>query len=89
MKMRNEDVKKITEIKQYLLNPPASFRLYDYAPTYLRNAITVLNNYPEAKDTINYLQNLAEQFDNKQIDQADLSKTLTEAGIEINKLSNR
>lgn len=89
MKMRNDDVKKITEIKQYLLDPPASFKLYDYAPTYLRDAITVLNNYSEAKDTIDYLQNLVQQFESKTISQEYLRKTLKEAAIEINKLTNK
>jgi hypothetical protein len=89
MKMRNEDLKKITEIKQYLLNPPASFRLYDFAPNYLRDAITVLNNYPAAKDVIDYLQNLTEQFDNKTINQSDVIKTLKDASVEINKLTSR
>ncbi|MEP6467879.1 MAG: hypothetical protein ABJB05_16330 [Parafilimonas sp.] len=89
MKMRNEDLKKISEIKQYLLNPPATFRLYNYAPDYLRNAITILNNYPAAKDVIDYLQNLAEQFDAKIIHQSDLIKTLKDAGTKISNLTNR
>jgi len=87
--MRNDDVKKITEIKQYLLDPPMSFKLYDYAPNYLRDAILVLNNYPDAKDVIDYLQTLAEQFDNKTISHEHLRKTLKEAAIEINKLTNK
>ena len=53
--MSNEDIKKITEIKQYLLNPPASFRLYDYAPTYLRDAIAVLNQDNSFKDMIDLI----------------------------------
>lgn len=89
MKMRNDDIKKITEIKQYLLNPPASFRLYDYAPTYLRDAIAVLNRYPETKELISYLQMLAKQFDNKIISAQDVNKTLKEAGMKISKLTNR
>jgi hypothetical protein len=89
MKMRNDDVKKITEIKQYLFDPPASFKLYDYAPTYLRNAVIILNNYPEAKETIDYLQNLAEQFETKRIEQADLRKILKEAGVAISNLTNK
>ena len=89
MKMRNDDVKKITEIKQYLLDPPVSFKLYDYASTYLRDAITVLNNYPDAKDAIDYLQTLAAQFENKIISREDLHKALREAGVEISKLTNK
>ena len=87
--MRNDDIKKITVIKQYLLDPPASFKLYDYAPAYLRNAINILNIYPESKELVNYLRNLAVQFDNKQIAQTALNKTLKEAGIAISKFTSR
>jgi hypothetical protein len=89
MKMRNEDLKRITEIKQYLLDPPVSFRLYEYAPGYLRNAIVVLQNYPEAKNLIHYLQQLAEQFDARQISQADILSKLKEAGMAISQLTSK
>ncbi len=88
MKMRNDDVKRITEIKQYLLDPPVSFRLYEYAPVYLRNAIEVLQNYPESKSVIDYLQQLAEQFEARQINQSNLIATLKDAGIAISKLTS-
>lgn len=87
MKMRNDDLKKITETKQYLLDPPASFKLYNYAPTYLRDAIAVLNKYPDAKDTIGQLEDLAEQFDNKSIEQTQVRTTLKAAGVLISKLT--
>ena len=89
MKMRNEDVKKITEIKQYLLDPPMSFKLYDYALDYLQNAINVLTAYPNANETNMYLKNLLEQLNNKTIAQAELRITLKQAGIEISKLTNK
>ena len=44
MKMLNNDVKKITEIKQYLLDPPVSFKLYDYALIYLNDANSAAAN---------------------------------------------
>ena len=31
MKIKNEHLKALTEIKQYFLDPPQSFRLYSYA----------------------------------------------------------
>ncbi|MBS1746296.1 MAG: hypothetical protein JST21_09030 [Bacteroidetes bacterium] len=89
MKMRNDDVKRITEIKQYLLDPPVSFRLYEYAPVYLRKAIEVLQNYPESKSVIDYFQQLAEQFETRQINQANLLTILKEAGIAISKLTSK
>ncbi len=89
MKLRNEDVRKITEIKQYLLDPPVSFKLYDYAITYVNNAIIILNQYPNANDVAIYLQQLLEQLNNRTIEQEDLRKTLIQAGIEISKLTNK
>ena len=89
MKMRNEDVKKITEIKQYLLDPPMSFKLYDYAVNYLNDAVTVLKNYPAADNVIDYLQNLVVQFENKTINQEDLRKTLKDAGIKLSQLTSK
>jgi hypothetical protein len=56
MKMNNNDLKKITVVKQYLLDPPASFKLYEYALVYLKDAVDILASYPEAKDTITYLE---------------------------------
>ena len=89
MKMRNEDVKKITEIKQYLLDPPVSFRLYDYALTYVKDAIGVLSSYPDAANTIAHFQNLLQQLENKTIDQKELPKTLKDAGIKLSRLTNK
>ena len=87
--MRNEDVKKITEIKQYLLDPPMSFKLYDYALNYLNDAVTVLKNYPAANNVIDYLQETLVQFENKTISQEDLRKTLKDVGIKLSQLTSK
>lgn len=87
--MRNDDVKKITEIKQYLLDPPATFKLYDYAPSYLKDAINVLELYPDASETNAYLKDLFEQLNNKTIDQSELRNALKQAGIKISRLTNK
>jgi hypothetical protein len=89
MKLRNEDIRKITEIKQYLLDPPVSFKLYDYALDYLQSAINILTAYPDANDTNTYLKNLFEQLSNKTIEQTELRNTLKQAGIEISRLTNK
>jgi hypothetical protein len=89
MKMRNEDLKKITVIKLYLLDPPTSFKLYDYALTYLQDAIGVLSAYPDAKSIVAYLEELIVQLNNKEIDQSGLRSTLKEAGIKISALTNK
>ncbi|HVX26463.1 MAG TPA: hypothetical protein VHB70_08990 [Parafilimonas sp.] len=88
MKLRNEDVRKITQIKQYLLDPPVSFKLYDYAITYVNEAITVLNQYPTAQSLVTYLQQLLQQLNDKTIAQEDLRKTLKQAGIQISKITS-
>lgn len=89
MKMQNDDLKKITEIKQYLLDPPASFKLYDYAIGYVQNAIAILEVYPGAADTVSLLQNLLEQLQNKIIPQQELKSRLKEAGRNISHLTNK
>lgn len=87
MKMRNDDLKKITEIKQYLLDPPVSFKLYDYALVYLQDAVAVLATYPKAKDVTDYLQEIIEQLENRVILQHELRSILKEAGIKISRLN--
>lgn len=89
MKMRNDDLKKITEIKQYLLDPPISFKLYDYALGYIKDALNVLTAYPNAKDITEYLQALLVKLENKTILQNELRSTLKEAGVTINRLNNK
>ena len=89
MKMNNDDLKKITEVKQYLLDPPASFKLYEYALVYLKDAVDILASYPKAKDTIAYLENISEQIKDKTILQNELRSILKKAGIKISQLTNR
>jgi hypothetical protein len=89
MKMRNDDLKKITEIKQYLLDPPVSFKLYDYALGYVQNAITVLIAYPNAANIVEYLQNTLQQLQSKTIPQEALRSTLIDAGKEISRLTSK
>ncbi|HEX5150387.1 MAG TPA: hypothetical protein VFW07_03000 [Parafilimonas sp.] len=89
MKMRNDDLKKITEIKQYLLDPPVTFKLYDYALNYVADAIKVLAEYAGAEDTTGYFQNLKEQLENRSMPQEELRGRLKEAGIQISKLTSK
>jgi len=89
MKLRNNDLKKITEIKQYLLDPPVSFKLYDYAVVYLQNAIAVLMAYPNTQNVITYLESLVIQLQSKEIEQNKLRSTLKEAAIKISQLTNK
>jgi hypothetical protein len=88
MKMRNEDLKKITEIKQYLLDPPVSFKLYGYAIVYLQDALNILSVYKNAEDAIIYLQHLLQQLQNKTVPQEELRGVLKEAGRKISSLTS-
>ena len=89
MKMNNNDLKKITEIKQYLLDPPTTFRLNEYALVYLKDAVTVLASYPKANDITDQFQDLIGQLENKEIMPDELRSTLKEAGIWISQLTSR
>jgi len=89
MKMKNDDLKRVTEIKQYLLDPPASFRLYDYAISYLKDAITVLTPYPEAGTTLEELQQLLQQLRDKNVPQEALKNQLKDAGKKLSGLTNK
>lgn len=87
--MRNDDLKKITEIKQYLLDPPVSFKLNDLALGYVQDAINVLNNYADAKETTSDLELLSTQLSNKEIPQDELRDVLKNTGIKISNLTNK
>lgn len=87
--MKNEDLKKITEIKQYLLDPPVSFKLGDYAITYLQNAIDVLAAYPDAASTIENFRQTLQQLELKDIAAENLRNTLQGLGKQLSVLTNR
>lgn len=87
--MRNDDLKRITEIKQYLLDPPVSFKLYDYAQQYIQDAVTLLENYPDARNITADLQNLAEQLTNRSLPQEGLRNALKQAGMQISSLTSK
>ena len=89
MKMKNEDLKKITEIKQYLLDPPVSFKLGVYATAYLQNAIDLLTAYPEAASTVENLQQALQQLRLNNIATGNLRSTLQELGKQLSSLTNR
>lgn len=89
MKMSNDDLKKITEIKQYLLDPPATFKLYEYALNYVADAIAVLKEYAAAEDTTHHFQGLKEQLESRSVSQDELRWKLREAGIKISQLTSK
>jgi hypothetical protein len=89
MKMRNDDIRRITEIKQYLLDPPVSFKLHEYVIQHIHAAITVLSVYPEAENVKKFLIDLNEQLETKNIPQEELRNKLKQAGIQISRLTSK
>lgn len=87
--MRNEDIRKITEIKQYLLDPPVSFKLHEYAIKQVHGAVAVLSAYPDAESVKNYLLDLQQQLETKSISPEQLRTMLKQAGIQISRLTNK
>jgi hypothetical protein len=89
MKMRNDDIRKITEIKQYLFDPPVSFKLHEYALRHIRDATTILSAYSEAEDVKNYLIGLYKEIGAKTIPTKQLKNLLKQAGFQISRLTNK
>ncbi len=87
--MRNDDIRTITEIKQFLLDPPVSFKLKDYASKHVQDAADLLSAYAEAAAVQNYLLDLHEQLETNSISQEELRNKLKEAGIQISRLTNK
>ncbi|SFD89692.1 hypothetical protein SAMN05518672_103754 [Chitinophaga sp. CF118] len=48
MKLSNQDVTRLTEIRIYFREPPYSFKLSGYALLQVEESITILKKYPSA-----------------------------------------
>ena len=60
MKIKNEDLKTLTGIKQYFLDPPRSFRLYGFAIPKAEEAIRIVEQYPKLQPM---LDGMKESYD--------------------------
>ncbi len=90
MKISNPDVIQLTEIKQYFVEPPLSFKLSGYALERLEKALGVLQKYPFVKPSdIEVLETLHHDIEKNKLSRDDLKMKLKEAGIMIAKLNNR
>ena len=89
MKMSNDDIKKITEIKLFFLDPPVSFKLDSYAIDHTKNAIIILQKYTAANDVQQHFNIMLQSLENKTIEQQQLRNMLKEAGIKISHLTNK
>lgn len=90
MKISNPDLVKLTEIKQYFLEPPLTFKLHGYALVHIVEGIDLLNKYELLKeqDKLRLLL-LKTQIENKTISLQDLRKELKITGIYISSLTSR
>jgi hypothetical protein len=58
MKIRNDDLTKLNELKLDLLSPPYSFRLHAIAADYVNKTIVIIRKY--VNENNNYLVELKE-----------------------------
>lgn len=56
MKIRNDDLGKLNEIKLDLLSPPYSFRLSSIASKYINDTISIISKYTD--EDASYIQEL-------------------------------
>jgi hypothetical protein len=65
MKFSNPDIIRITEIQQYFLEPPYTFKLYAEATALLTECIGILNKYPAIETSF---------YDNLDVLRADIEE---------------
>lgn len=88
MKMSNPDVIRLTEIRQFFLDPPYTFKLYSQAAPLFQEANAILEKYPVLQKPIslnlNALYNqLTEQSDNIN----KVREILKETGKQLSKVN--
>lgn len=90
MKFSNPDIIRITEIQQYLLEPPYTFKLYTEAAALLTECIGILNRYPAIEtsfyDNLDILRAEIEEFKE---DRTRLRAVLRKTGTLIGSLNSR
>jgi len=56
MKISNPDMIKLSEIKQYFLEPPHSFKLYTHALPQAEEAINIISKYPRLLHSVDNMK---------------------------------
>ena len=56
MKLNNQDVIRLTEIRIYFLDPPYSYKLNGYAMTQVEESIHILQKYPAAAVLVDQME---------------------------------
>lgn len=90
MKISNADIVRLTEIKQYLLDPPHSFKLYKEASGVIEECLAILSKYNFIEtpfyDSFDVLRN---EIANYEKDPVNLRATLIKMGKLMGSLFNR
>lgn len=89
MKISNTDIVRLTEIKQYLLDPPHSFKLYKEASGLIEECISIMSKYSidaPFYDSFDVLRNDIAAFEK---DPVNLRATLIKLGKLLGGLFNR
>lgn len=90
MKIANSDIIRLTEIKQYFLDPPYTFKLYVQSAPLFDEAATILQKYFSPTDTLlQQLGDLKQQLDDQSPSADKLRPILKNAAILLNGLNNR
>jgi hypothetical protein len=87
MKMKNEDIIRLTEIKQFLLDPPVSFKLYSSSLALLEEARDILQRYPVVPAPT--LATLEQLMTGMPRDRAQLKPLLIESGKLLAGITNK
>ena len=90
MKFSNPDVIRITEIKQYFLDPPYTFKLYAEATALLQECIALLHKYPTIESSFyDSLDVLIAEMETQQANRGKLRIVLQKAARLIGSLQSR
>jgi hypothetical protein len=80
VKLKNEHLKQLTEIKQYFLDPPHSFKLYSYAIPKAEEAMQIVQLYTKLQPMYLSMDEMLMQMKEMQSQPAQLRKTMIEFG---------
>jgi len=90
MKINNSDLIKLTEIKQYFLDPPVTFKLPLYAIEKISEVSSILDKYSLSDAEVGlFVNGLKERIQNERPSQTELKNALIKAGRMIGNLNNK
>ncbi|BAV09714.1 hypothetical protein FLA_5767 [Filimonas lacunae] len=90
MKISNSDIVRLTEIKQYLLEPPHSFKLYKESLQLIEESTAILAKYSFIEASfVDSFDVLKEEVREYEKDPVNLRSTLVKTGKLLGGLFNR